>query len=344
MPKTDAARARSGHALLLLLLLATPRPAHAFAPEVGAALAGRLAGALPPSAGWEWAWNAAAASRVEERLAIEDTEPERWASAHRFDPGAPERAVPEFPSTERAPVAGDALIALEEAATALREGFARHDPFRIVDAAALVAACAADLADPFQTTPLERDEEPGARFAFCDAIPSPQLAALEADVPESFFGVRAAGEALARQSAGVRPDVEDAVRSGDRSRVEELRRERLEAALALARAVTWDSWRAAGEPTLIGTFAQSPARVSPNPVRASAAVAFSLAADGDVHAELFDLAGRRVWSRQYERLLAGPQALTLGARDVARLPVGIYLVRISGPGTLANGRLTRVSP
>jgi hypothetical protein len=307
-------------------------------------LAGRLAGALPPAAGWEWAWNAAAASRVEQRLAVEDTEPERWVGLHRFDPGVPERAVPEFPTPERPPVPGNAVIALEEAATALREGFAMHDPFRIVDAAARVAASTADLADPFQTTPLDREEEPGARAAFCDAIPVAQLEALDAVASASFTGVRAAGEALARKSAGVRPEVEDAVRRGDGPRVEELRLERLEAALALARAVTWDSWRAAGEPVLIGTFAQSPARVSPNPVRTNAAVAFSLAADGEVHAELFDLAGRCVWSRHYERLLAGPQALTLGGRDLARLPVGVYLVRVSGPGTLASGRLTRVTP
>jgi hypothetical protein len=297
-----------------------------------------MSGALPHAARWPSGWNDAVATSVEARLLAEDDDPERWAPEHRF-----EAVTLATSAADDVAVTGRAVPALVEAAAALREAFATGDAGRIVEASARVATGCADLADPFLTTPLDLDEAPGARAAFSDVWDATALGDLVA-APASSVDLEDAAMALALGSATRRATIEAAVAAGDDATVAAIRRERLEAALALAQAIARDAWSAAGAPALESAPAAGRARVWPNPVRATTRVSFTLAASGPVRAELFDLAGRRVWSRELATLAAGPQTLTLGHGDLQAIPPGIYLARITGVGTEATARLSRVAP
>jgi hypothetical protein len=81
-------------------------------------------------------------------------------------------------------------------------------------------------------------------------------------------------------------------------------------------------------------FALDPVR--PNPMRGrSIVVSFTLAVSGNASLELFDVAGRRLTSRDLGSLGTGRHAVELGI--ASRLAPGIYLVR------LRQGSAIRVS-
>jgi hypothetical protein len=329
--------------VMLWMNVAGSTPARAFAPEAAAAVAGRISAALPPAARWETPWNEAAAVAVASRLAAEDADPEASAPLHRYEAAPSVLGASGVGAIRDAAVNGSAPDELTRAATELGAAFGARDGARIVAAAARVAVSATDLADPFQTTSFDVDETPGGRAGFCDAIDAAELASLDAQLMIGPFDVTAAGRALAEASATRRPDIEAAVARGDDAMVRAIRRERLAAALALARAIVRQAWESAGEPALAQAATPGLARVSPNPARAGSTISFTLAASGSVRAEMFDAAGRRVWSRDLGLLPAGPQSLTLGEADVRALPPGVYLARIAAPGTLAIGRVMRTS-
>ena len=67
-------------------------------------------------------------------------------------------------------------------------------------------------------------------------------------------------------------------------------------------------------------------RVWPNPARLDARLAFSLPTAGAVQAELIDITGRRVWTRDLGVLEAGSHAIELAGRE--RIAAGVYFVRI----------------
>lgn len=73
--------------------------------------------------------------------------------------------------------------------------------------------------------------------------------------------------------------------------------------------------------------------VTPNPLRGSAEIRFASRHDGPATLRVHDLAGRLVASRVFERLPAGAHAMAW--RDLvgsARLPSGVYLLRVARPG------------
>jgi hypothetical protein len=86
-----------------------------------------------------------------------------------------------------------------------------------------------------------------------------------------------------------------------------------------------------------------PARLSialegftPNPIRETAEVAFTLTKDGPVELELFDASGRRISRRDVGELGLGRHVVRLG--DKGALPPGVYFVRLSRPGESITSR------
>lgn len=82
-------------------------------------------------------------------------------------------------------------------------------------------------------------------------------------------------------------------------------------------------------------------RVTPNPVRDAATLAFSLAATADAHVEIVDVAGRRVRALMHARLGAGPHALLWDGRDDAgaRVRAGAYFAVVRGGGRTVSRSL-----
>jgi len=74
----------------------------------------------------------------------------------------------------------------------------------------------------------------------------------------------------------------------------------------------------------------------PNPVRDELVVEFSLASAGPATLDLFDLAGRRAWSRHLNALPPGAHRVNLGS--VAHLPAGVYLLRLAHGNTSLTTR------
>ncbi len=83
---------------------------------------------------------------------------------------------------------------------------------------------------------------------------------------------------------------------------------------------------------------------SPNPVRESAALSFSLARDAHVELAIHDLAGRRVATVANGAYAAGAHTLTWNGRgdDGRRLPGGLYFARFDGDGLRQTRKLTVV--
>ncbi|MEM6785520.1 MAG: T9SS type A sorting domain-containing protein [Bacteroidota bacterium] len=79
--------------------------------------------------------------------------------------------------------------------------------------------------------------------------------------------------------------------------------------------------------------------VYPNPTFASASVTIVVPERSGVHAAVYDLLGRRVATLHEGPLAAGTHPLTL---DAARLPAGLYVVRVVTPGSTLTRRLTVV--
>jgi hypothetical protein len=64
---------------------------------------------------------------------------------------------------------------------------------------------------------------------------------------------------------------------------------------------------------------------TPNPFNAATALEFVLPAVSDVAMDVFDVAGRRVWSRDLRQANAGPHAVTFSPTS---LPSGVYFFRV----------------
>jgi 3-phytase len=102
----------------------------------------------------------------------------------------------------------------------------------------------------------------------------------------------------------------------------------------------WDP-RAGGEDTTVVVPDPRPvphgwslAGARPNPVRDALVVAFSVPSAGPVDLELYDLAGRRAWSRRLD-LAAGAHVAHLG--DARALAPGVYTLRlVRGEAALAR--------
>jgi hypothetical protein len=67
--------------------------------------------------------------------------------------------------------------------------------------------------------------------------------------------------------------------------------------------------------------------VRPNPWIGELAVEFSLSTAGPGSLEMFDMAGRRVWSRDISKLGAGRHTTRISS-EADGLPPGVYLVRL----------------
>ncbi|MEK7269345.1 MAG: T9SS type A sorting domain-containing protein [Planctomycetota bacterium] len=77
-------------------------------------------------------------------------------------------------------------------------------------------------------------------------------------------------------------------------------------------------------------------RIHPNPATAGGIVRLALSESAPASLEMFDIAGRRVWSREVGTLGPGEHNLILA--DGARLPAGVYLVRLTQGKHVATAR------
>jgi hypothetical protein len=320
-------------------------PAYAFAPQAAAAVAKLIPSALPPAARWNPTWGGAAAAEVEQILQTEDLDPEAYAAGHRFVSGNP----PSDPQRDdgcagTAAIVGAAPYRFLVAAHTLRDAFVEAEDWKIVRGIAELAVSATNLADPFQVTSVELEEIDGARARFSDLLEPKDLAGL---VPGDWAPPAdpiEAGLALAAESARLRPAVEDAVRSGDEAGLMCLRRKRLQAALAAARAVALAAWQAARSPSIdVAGTPLGAVRVHPNPAREVAILSFVLPQAGETRLEVFDPMGRRVLSRDLGFRPAGPQGAAFSTGLLHSMRPGLYLVRIVTPFYSVIGRLVRVS-
>lgn len=75
----------------------------------------------------------------------------------------------------------------------------------------------------------------------------------------------------------------------------------------------------------------------PNPSDGELNVAFTLAASAPADLDVFDLAGRRVWSRRWEAPSAGPHHVALTAGELPRS--GLFFVRLRQAGRSATTRI-----
>jgi hypothetical protein len=99
----------------------------------------------------------------------------------------------------------------------------------------------------------------------------------------------------------------------------------------------------------VGNRAPSPAglrilSVSPNPFSGGTEIQLEVERGGSLQVDVFDVAGRRVWSGQ--RLLSGPggASVRIRARDQsgAALRSGVYFVRVSAAGATATSKVVVV--
>ena len=74
----------------------------------------------------------------------------------------------------------------------------------------------------------------------------------------------------------------------------------------------------------------------PNPAMRRVAISFSLANRDAASLDLFDLSGRRVWSRRVESL--GPGSHVLSLRDFPPHAPGIYMIRLTQGGRRLTAR------
>ena len=75
----------------------------------------------------------------------------------------------------------------------------------------------------------------------------------------------------------------------------------------------------------------------PNPVAATATVRYTLDATADVRLDVFDVLGRNVATLAEGQQSAGPHEATL---DAARLPAGVYVLRLTAGGQTTTARVT----
>jgi len=77
--------------------------------------------------------------------------------------------------------------------------------------------------------------------------------------------------------------------------------------------------------------------VQPNPMTVGSVVHLALPGSSDALLEMFDITGRRVWARDLSGLSSGEHEVPVG--DRTRLPVGLYLIRLSQAGQVAHARV-----
>jgi len=93
-----------------------------------------------------------------------------------------------------------------------------------------------------------------------------------------------------------------------------------------------------------GTTSIATARVYPNPAAGAPSIAFALEREADAQLEVYDVAGRLVSSRRFERLPAGERTLNWDGRDANGRPAaaGVYLVKVFAEGMERVARFTVV--
>jgi hypothetical protein len=328
--------------LIVALTLDSPKAATAFAPQVAAAIAERIPGALPPAARWNPSWGTVAGVEVFDRLRLEDEDPESALPWRRFVAGGAVLPAHDEEALAAARIQGLAPHRLSLAANALRDAFLDGDDRRIALALAGLAVTAADLADPFLVTPAEVDEVTHARARFSDLLVDADTQGLAGSVAIAAEPVQAALE-LAAQSAAVRGAVEAAVQSGDTEALAALRRGRLDAALATARSIALWAWQAANAPTV--PYAGAPAgsiRIAPNPVERHSTLSFVLPRPGAATLTVFDATGRKVWTQALGPRAAGEQGAMFVRGAFDALAPGVYLVAVTTGDFRATGRLVHV--
>ncbi len=321
-------------------LIAMQCPSHAFAPPAAQAISRQISSVLPLAARWDVSWNMAVASEIDRIFEAEENDPERSEAAHRYTPGA---AFDLDPETEGR-VLGFAPRQLADATRHLESAFRSRRAVEITAAMAELSIAAADLADPYLAGDSFEEETPGAHASFSDDLDGVSLEALEFSVSSEISTSAHAGAELGNASVSRRAAIEAAFRAGDMDRLAALRRERLGAALGLARTLALGAWRAAGSPSLAG--AESALGVLdawPSPARGPVTLAFSLPVTGETRIELYDVAGRRVWDRTTASRVAGPQRATIDAHTMNALPAGVYLARVVTGTLVAKGRVVRIA-
>jgi hypothetical protein len=80
-------------------------------------------------------------------------------------------------------------------------------------------------------------------------------------------------------------------------------------------------------------------RVFPNPAAEGFSVTFSLASKAPATLDVIDLGGRRVASRNLGSLGAGQHTISL-SRETARLPIGVYMVRLTQGSNVAKTKVS----
>ena len=99
-------------------------------------------------------------------------------------------------------------------------------------------------------------------------------------------------------------------------------------------------WETGSWPVSVDAPASTPLKSYPNPARARSSVEFTLAKSGPVSLDLYDVRGRRVRAVYAAGFVAaGPQHVNL---DVARLPAGVYFLRLASDGRVWTHRLAVV--
>jgi hypothetical protein len=80
---------------------------------------------------------------------------------------------------------------------------------------------------------------------------------------------------------------------------------------------------------------------SPNPFSGSTQLRIGLPADGDVEIHVYDIAGRRVYSRRVSGVPAGWWSTPFDGRDGGGrlLPSGVYFYRVSAEGVSATRKM-----
>jgi hypothetical protein len=183
-------------------------------------------------------------------------------------------------------------------------------------------------------TAAPEDEAPGARARFGDVLAARVLSA-PGDVvaftsPVTTQNAHAAAVALAHESAALLPQAMRLSAAGDLAALEQMQRDRLAAATALVGNAVYGAWSTA-------LPAQAPAspvrlRVTPNPIRDDATMAFLAPQAGTARLELYDLAGRRTVALDLGRFEAGPHRVALDRRALSAAAPGVYFGRFEMAG------------
>jgi len=324
--------------LTLMMSLATAGSAAAFAPEASEWLASRLPEALPRAAR-DPLW-ATETSRALERHQLEQADVPEWAALlSRFDV-IRTRQGGTTPTSDDS-LGGLAPFTLASATADLSDALRRGNPVLASRAIAGIAQAISDLSDPFLTTPSDPRETPGARAWFCDGFVPEEMAGAVVPDWQSTDAITVAYQ-LAHESAGCREAIERATQAHDGRAIVELRRQRLERALAFGAGLVRRAWRDAGAP--VADEPPLELRVEPNPVRADFALLFGVPEAAQTRLEVFDVQGRRWAERSLGVLQAGVHRIPIAHEWLKDVPAGMFVVRVTAGAATVRGRFVRVAP